>query len=100
MLFAMSITMMLVATVLPIYQTLQLEQHVLQQSMTIQSDLHDLLLEQLVDDVQVYERTIYMEHHQVNVFFEFQNEYVEGCAKWTNAKNQKEELCLYGIKER
>lgn len=99
MLFAMSIVMMLVATVLPIYKIIQVEQHILRNRLSIQTTLHDLLTEKLINMTVLDEQTLSLENHAVNIQFSIENGITEGCAQWVNEKSQTENVCLYGMEE-
>lgn len=99
MLIALSLTMMLVVTVLPIYQLLQTERVILNNRLMIQSKLHDLLLDKLYKREGTSEDKLIINHLQIPVIFQTNNGIVKGCAQWTNEKGRDEKLCLYGIPE-
>ncbi|WP_176330238.1 type II secretion system protein [Oceanobacillus rekensis] len=99
-LVAASILFMTVSTFLPIILILDAEQKVLSDRRHLTHMLHDELqyfiwnpsTEKLPSQ---FTETV----HTIPAKFEFsiEKQLIKGCVEWNNAKNRKEEICLYGI---
>ncbi|MDL4841556.1 hypothetical protein [Aquibacillus rhizosphaerae] len=93
--FSVFVTIML--TVTPIFYQLTIEEHILKERRNIQSVLHDELQIVLATDFKTpIKKDINIDNQKVEVSFTEDSSLVKGCARWNNAKQVKEELCLYG----
>ena len=96
----MSIVTMLVATVLPLNTLLKQERKILQQRRAISLTLHEYIQVIVWENEIVREKTVEIGHTFIHFSFDTEDDLVEGCATWTNEKQRKESLCLYGFKEK
>ncbi len=77
---------------------IQKERHHLQLRLAIGNQLHDDLQDYLwttgMELPSLYTHSIYNQ----DITFEFNEThlFLKGCATWTNAREQQEEMCLYG----
>lgn len=96
---AMSIVMILMASILPIHQLIETEQLRLKQHHLIKLALHDELQDVIWLNLPLntYEKTV--ANNKVTLSFTTEAEYVKGCAAWSNVQNKFEKVCLYGIQE-
>lgn len=99
-LVAMSIIMMLMATIIPIDIFIKQERRTLYERRIIVAYLHDTL-QHIVwnhDDLNSNVRLVNGKH--VTVHYTNEMGLIKGCATWENAKQQKETKCLYGYKRK
>jgi len=97
-LIAMSILFTVILSITPITSVLEKEQDILNDKRLISLQLHDELQPFLWNNRQIPAANMRKINNK-NVTFEFkhQNEYVKGCAKWENAKQINDQICIYGI---
>ena len=95
-LVAMSIIMMLVATIVPIDLLLKQEKKILQDRRIISFYLHDELQEVVLGKAKLKHEQVMVRNSPVSIEFKAEAEWVKGCARWTNAKQKEESVCLYG----
>lgn len=100
-LVAMSIIIMLVATITPIQIILKQEKKQLQDKRKITLHLHDQLQTFIWNEKNLNNKENVEFIYGVSVKFQFmyENEYIKGCASWKNVRNKYEEICLYGLKQ-
>lgn len=97
-LFAMSIMMMLVGTILPIFQLVHKEEANLQEKLLVQSRLHDILVEdkEQLDDLPIlYHEEI--NHKTIKLKIEEEKDWKKGCASWKDENNRTDKVCLYAV---
>ena len=99
-LVAMSILMMLVATIIPIDLLVKQERKILQNRRAISMKLHDEL-QAIVWNKQALENTQFkIGSRSVELNFVSNHPLVKGCANWENEKKRREKICLYGFQEK
>src|SRR5699024_198560 len=96
-LVAISIIMMLVGTILPVYQLTHKEEKNLEEKLLVQSRLHDILRKehQIKRLPTVFHETV--NHKKVDIKVTQEEEWQKGCASWKNEKKRTEEVCLYAL---
>src|SRR5699024_5827546 len=79
---AMSIIMMLVGTILPVYQLIHKEEKNLEENLLVQSRLHDILRKehQIKRLPTVFHETV--NHKKVDIKVTQEEEWQKGCASW------------------
>lgn len=89
--------MMLVGTILPIYELIHKEEVNLEDKLLVQSRLHDILREenQIKTLPVVLIETV--NHKKVNIEITQEKEWQKGCASWKNEKERTDKVCLYAI---
>lgn len=98
-LVAMSIVMMLVATIIPINILIKQERKILEDKRTISMRLHDELQKIVFEDMKPQNDTVEIGNKSVYFTFRTEQELQKGCAIWENEKQKEETICLYGLKE-
>lgn len=96
-LVAMSILLMLVATIIPVDTLMKQERKNLQDRRLIVLYLHDELQQFLNHSTKQQEKEVVVNQTEVTIMFSLENEYIKGCASWKNVKNRSEQICLYGL---
>lgn len=99
-LVAMSIILMLVATIVPINTFIQMEKKVLHDRRVILFTLHDELQDAIWQDEIKQNKQLTINHQTVEFNFSLKNKLIKGCASWKNEKQKEETVCLYGHSEK
>lgn len=90
--------MMLVGTVLPIFQLIYKEETNLQEKLLIQSRLHDVLIE---DEEQLSALPVFyyeeINHKKVKMEIVQEKKWKKGCASWKDERNRTDKVCLYAV---
>ena len=96
---AFSILLTILITFVPIAYQLKLEENILSNRRNIQSVLHDQLQTYLFSSNTSSFPThtnLIIDNREVYITFMNENQWIKGCANWENAKQNKENFCLYG----
>jgi len=99
-LVAMSILMMLVATIIPIDLLIKQERKILQTRRVISMKLHDELQKIVWNGGELEMKEIKIGNRLVKFQFEKNHRLVKGCANWKNDRERQENICLYGYQEK
>lgn len=97
----MIILFFVIATMLPLYTMIKQERKVLADRRTATLILHDELQQIIYVDVDHFPQTKKInEPLRLEMTFTKNSNEIKGCAKWTNEKEQNEQICLYGLHEK
>jgi len=97
----MIIIFFVIATMLPLYTMIKQERKVLADRRTITLLLHDELQQIIYIDGDRFPQTRKVnEPLRLEMIFTKNSKEIKGCAEWTNAKEQNEQICLYGLQEK
>lgn len=91
----------ILSLLIPALTFIKLEQAVFHERLRITSALHDDLSRYLWEP-QLHEQVTYsVTPHKTQAEFSFtlEGDQLKGCATWQNAKQKREEKCLYGLLE-
>ncbi|WP_164216103.1 hypothetical protein [Virgibacillus sp. YIM 98842] len=101
-LIAASLLLTAVTTVVPIISLMHTEREVLSERRAISLELHDELQQFLwTEEAPVPSDYLKInDKKEVRYTFQYENEFVKGCAEWQNAKKIHESFCLYGLPKR
>jgi|GEM_PF-1931830 len=99
-LVAMSILMVLVATVIPIDSLIRSERKTLEDKRHISFELHDKMQNIIWEDEISPSHSIEINNRVVSFEFSETAGLVQGCARWSDKNEEQKEICLFGYKER
>lgn len=97
-LVGLNITVIIVFTIATVISPIYFERKILYERREITSHLHDQLQMFIYNNTALpSEQTERINQTNVTVQFKKKSNYIEGCAKWSNLRERREEVCLYGI---
>lgn len=100
-LVSLHVVLLITATIIPIYTTIEKERKVFDDRSIISLHLFNEL-QTILQDSSIRESTMFtknIKQQDVSFVFVREGKYSKGCASWLNAKKMKEKRCLYGINE-
>lgn len=92
---SLSIIFTLIFTLTPIFYQLHTERLNLYYRRTIQSLLHDQLIQIDSNDKKMPSINKKVKQTSVDLYFTLDDPLWKGCAEWENAKKKNEKLCLF-----
>lgn len=94
-LFAATIIFTVLLTMLPLYQKVMVERTVLFEKRQHLQMLQNHLLEFTYEKTDMTYLSINMEADKGAYTFDVNHHLIKGCARWENAKEEMDEICLY-----
>jgi|SRR5699024_10888371 len=100
-LVSLHVVILITATIIPIYSTIEKERAVFDERSVISLHLFNEL-QTILQNKSSHKSTSFtknIKQKEISFVFVREGEYSKGCAEWLNAKKIKEKRCLYGINE-